>query len=890
MIGTRLAHYEIASHLGSGGMGDVYQATDTKLGRSVAIKFLPETFSHDTERVARFQREARVLASLNHSNIAAVYGVEETDSRHFLVMELVTGETLADRIKRGAIPIEEALSTAKQIAEALEEAHGKGIIHRDLKPANIKVTPEGKVKVLDFGLAKAYEREQTDSSLSHSPTISLAATNAGVILGTAAYMSPEQARGRTLDKRTDIWSLGCVLFEMLTGKQAFRGEDITDVLAAVVKSEPAWDALPADTPSAIRTLLRRCLQKDRAMRLRDAGDLLVEIIEAQHAPPPVAVSSARERKSVRLAWATAAVALLALLSLAVIQFRQKPSAEPVRHLAISLPQDAVLWFLSLSPDGKQAAMVFTAPGKTPQIWLRSLDSLELRPLPSTDNANTRAPFWSPDSKFIGFYGDAKLKVVPATGGPPQVLCEDVGISVTGTWSPSGVILFDGGERGRSLRRVDASGGECKVVEQSNANTVRENPQFLPDAVHFLFNQSNPSNESGSESGLYLGSLDDPKTSRRLLADRSSAVFVPSTTGKDYGYLLFLRDNRLMAQPFNDRTLQFAGDVFPVGVNATSSFNPGLMAVSATADGTLLYGDSRWETFQLAWKDRTGKEIGKVGRLGTYFGVALSPDNKTLAVNRQGDGIVLYELARDGETRLAPGFTPVWSPDGKRLAHSSANDLYLKEVNGAAKEEPVLKNANAKAPSDWSRDGSYLIYTEIDPKGRSDIWFMENPLDPQNGRKSTQFQATAADESQGQLSPDGRFLAYTSDESGRYEVYVRPFPTGAGRWKVSSDPYPGTHSEPRWRGDGRELYYEAGNAPQKWLMAVPVSYGPHGEFQAGPAVDLFNFNSVGQTAQGNLFLYSPSADGQRFLVKERPADDKSSVNVLTHWEQYALAHR
>jgi eukaryotic-like serine/threonine-protein kinase len=500
-------------------MGDVYQATDTKLGRSVAIKFLPETFSHDTERVARFQREACVLASLNHSNIAAIHGLEEIDSRHFLVMELVSGETLADRVKRGAVPIEEALPIAKQIAEALEEAHDKGIIHRDLKPANIKLTPDSKVKVLDFGLAKAYERDEASPSVSNSPTISMAATNAGLILGTAAYMSPEQARGRALDKRTDIWALGCVLYEMLTGTPAFGGDDVAEILASVVKSEPDWNALAADTPAPIRKLLRRCLEKDRKRRLHDAADARIEIEEAQSGlTEDIHPTPATAKRRERLAWTTAIVGVLTgAVSLALLlSNRAMPERQVVQF---SFGENAVLanFDLAVSPNGKFVA--YSALNNSKQmIWVRPLDSLEAKPIPGTEDGIQ--PFWSPDSRSIGFFAQGKLKRVDLGSSRAQALA-DASLTFGGSWNYDGVILFKQAT-GSGLQRISASGGAFSTVRPLQTKEVRiEWPSFLPDGRHFLFSVVGVEPGGG---GVFVGSTDSTETKTDSRCSIQGAVF------------------------------------------------------------------------------------------------------------------------------------------------------------------------------------------------------------------------------------------------------------------------------------------------------------------------------------------------------------------------------
>jgi eukaryotic-like serine/threonine-protein kinase len=885
--GTKLGSYEVIAQIGAGGMGEVYQSRDAKLGREVAIKVLPEAFAHDPERLTRFQREAKMLAALNHPNIATIHGLEQSGSASYLVMELVSGETLAERVKRdGAVPIEEALSIAKQIAEALEAAHEKAIIHRDLKPANVKVTPEGRVKVLDFGLAKAFADDPSTVDMSNSPTLSMAATMQGVILGTAAYMSPEQAKGKAVDKRTDIWACGAVLYELLTGKQVFTGEDVTEILAAVVKSEPDWNQLPGATPLAIKTLLRRCLRKDKHQRLPDAAAVRIEIEEALNG-----TSSAETIPDARglqlFGWiptAMAVVLLLLLAALSFVHFRETPPGDSVLNLSVPLPGNSLAGFTTLSPDGRRLVVGLFNQDKF-QLWLRSLDSPQLQSLPGTENA--RGPFWSPDSKSIGFFVDGKLKTMPATGGPPQVLCDGTGIVADGTWNRNGIILFSSTGVGAPLRRVNAAGGVCTAVTKPEDGSSHSFPEFLPDANHFVYVV-----RGGDESkrGLYVAALDNPSP-RRLLADESSAVFVPSTTGKKYGYLLFLRGSELMAQPFSAETLQLAGDLFPVAAETSINLN-GQTAASASASGILVYEINLTRLTQLTWLDRSGKNLGKVGDVQEDSHVVLSPDGKTAATTRRNQGIWLLDLTRGAGSRFTSSLpnsgAAVWSPDGKVIAFGAGKGLYLEDASGGSKERLLLENENNKRPSDWSRDGRYLIYTETDPKGQGDIWYVLDPLNKSNDWKPVMFQGTNAVESQGQLSPDGYWLAYVSDESGQQEVYVRPFPSGPGRWKISAGR--GLSREPRWRRDGKELFFLESGGSSNRLMAIAVQSGQHGEFQAGAPQALFEFAGIGVIPTANSFIYSPSADGQRFLVRVQPSDAAPTVNVITNWEKAALGSR
>ncbi len=873
--GTRLGPYEILAPIGAGGMGEVYRAKDTKLKRDVALKVLPAAFARDPERMARFQREAEVLASLNHPNIAAIYGVEHADGTQALAMEMVEGES-----PKGPLAFDDAWHIASQITAALEYAHDKGVIHRDLKPANIKVTPEGTVKLLDFGLAKAFttQREGQSATGENSPTLTLGATEVGMILGTAAYMAPEQARGKNVNKRADIWSFGVVLYELLTGERMFQGEEATDTLAQVLTKQPDLSRVPVK----VRWLLERCLEKDPKKRLRDIGDataLMETRTESESAAGP------RPAHRRPFAWiATAAVLLVGFAALGFLHFRETPPADPVLRLSVPLPGNAGTGFVALSPDGRRLVITLFTEGKA-QLWLRSLDSQQLRLVAGTDGA--RAPFWSPDSKFIGFFADGKLKTIAASGGPPQVLCEGTGFGAGGTWNRDGVILFSTSGVGDPLQRVNASGGACTAVTKPEGGSRHAYPEFLPDGKHFVFVV--PGGDEAKR-GLYLAALDHPGN-QRLLADVSSALFVPSITGKKHGYLLFLRGSELMAQPFSAETLQLAGEVTPVAAEVSFSFNAPLIAASASSGGILVYESNiGTASFQLTWLDRSGKELGKVGSVQDQRHVGLSPDGKTVVTARRTQGIWLYDVLRGGETRFTsptlPGGAGVWSPEGNLIAFGSGKGLYLKDASGGLQEELLLENENLKAPSDWSRDGHYLIYTETDPKGRGDIWFMEDPHTKSSERKPVKFQGTVAVESQGQLSPDGRWLAYASDESGQSEIYVRPFPFGAGRWKISAGGGGGIR-EPRWRRDGKELFFLQGGLSVNHLVAVPVQSGPRGDFQAGDQKTLFQFRAIGTVPTANAFLYSPSPDGQRFLVNAQAGDTEPTLNVISNWEKAAL---
>jgi Tol biopolymer transport system component len=886
-----IAHYRILSKLGEGGMGEVWRATDTKLNRDVAIKILPHALSQDPDRMARFSREAQVLASLNHPNIAAIYGVEE----RAIVMELVEGETL-----RGPLPLETALPIARQIADALEYAHEKGVVHRDLKPANIKVTPEGRAKVLDFGLAKALSGENTAPDPATSPTLTMRATMAGVILGTAAYMSPEQARGAATDKRSDIWSFGVVLYEMLTGREMFRGESVSDILAGVLKTDPDWSALPADTPAAVRRLLRRCLERDRKRRLPDIADARIEIDEALAAPAADATPAVAPARTRGVAWpAFAVVSILALAALAVayMHFREAPPETPVVRFQIPAPEKTQFpsgFRLALSPDGRRIAFSAADAAGRVSLWVRSLDSLEAHPLPGTGNPSG-APFWSPDSRWIGFMSDGKLQKIEASGGPPQTLCRVAGNSFFGTWNRQGVILFGSFNGMTGLFRVSQSGGDAvqvTTIDRSLQEIAHTIPYFLPDGRHFIYFVYSPSQSSGT----YLATLDG-KERKLLLRSSNAAVYAPPAPGQENGHLLFLREGgALMAQPIESRTYDLAGDPVPVADQVGSYLTYGLF--SASANGVLAYrpGSGLAAEIELMWFDRTGKPQGRLGPLGNYIDVALSAEGKRAAVSGDVQStereIWLLDVPRGVLQKFtfdaSRNWRPVWSPDGGRVLFASnragSYDLYHKDAGGASNEELLLKSDHPKYPLDWSPDGRFVLFESADAKTKEDLWIL--PLDAERGARSLQpgtpapFLNSPFNETQGQFSrgpegaPEGapRWVAYASDESGSFEVYVQPFPKGSGKFQVSTN---GGHM-PRWRGDGKELFYLA---PDGNLMAVAVKLSPHFEAELPKALFTTRVLSGANTGLGT-FRYAVTPDGNRFLINTQTQSSEANASPIT----------
>jgi eukaryotic-like serine/threonine-protein kinase len=890
--GHRLGPYEILSAIGAGGMGEVYRARDAKLGRDVALKVLPEAFARDAERMGRFHREAKILASLNHPNIASIYGLEDSGGTHALVMELVEGPTLADRIRSGPIAKDEALRIAKQITDAFEYAHERGIVHRDLKPSNVKVNTEDAVKVLDFGLAKALEDDAASISISTSPTISRMATQAGFILGTAAYMSPEHAKGRPVDRRTDIWSFGCVLYEMLTGQMTFRGESVSDTLAAVIKEDPDWSRLPAATPIRVRVLLQRCLQKDPKQRLQAIGDARISLDEVLSGAPDLAPAGASQpvvplwRRA--LPWALFGAAAVALAALVLVHFREKPIAAEAVRLEMPLPEKAIMsaaGSFALSPDGRQFAFFAAGPDGVQRLWIRSLDSLEALPLPGTESSTSAPFFWSPDSRYVAFDAGGKLKKIDVSGGPAETLCDSV-YAVSGSWNRDGVLIF--GQDQGGLMRVSANGGPASpltTLDSSRSELRHILPWFLPDGRHFIYLRTSSKPEN---SGVYIGSLDvkpEDQDSKRLLVSAFGAIYVPSSDPES-GHLLFVRNGTLMTQLFDARRLELGGEPVTMAEQIGSYREFGFF--SASTNGILVYRTgSAGGTSQLTWFDRQGKVLGTVGDPGVYISLSLSPDGTRAAISRNNPqngvrALWLVDFSRGTSTRFTFGFSnaeyPIWSPDGNRIIFSSDDvggyDLYQKLSDGMQDQELLLKSSETKFPESWSRDGRFLLYVRWDPKiSKFSVWVL--PLE--GDKKPFPFLQTDFNVHECQFSPDGRWVAYTSDESGRDEIYVRMFsPNSAaaasdtgGKWQVSY----GGGGEPRWSADGKELYYTT----LDWkVMAVAVTTNP--VFQAGTPKPLFQ-----APAQPGHDVGDYTVDGKRFLFLAPAAQGAAPFTVVLNWQ-------
>ena len=754
--GMRLGPYEITASIGKGGMGEVYRASDTNLRRDVAIKVLPDAFAQDPERLARFEREAKTLASLNHPNIATIHGLEKADSVTGLVMELVEGPTLADRIAQGPIPIGEALPIATQIAEALAAAHEQRIVHRDLKPANIKVRARGTVKVLDFGLAKAMEPVPTElEEASELRTItSPALTEAGVIFGTAAYMSPEQARGKPVDKRADIWAFGCLLFEMLTGRRAFMGEDVAETLATVLKGEPDWTALPATTPPAIRSLLRRCLQRDPGRRLHDITDARFQIEDTLNEPPWVVAAPApapRGKVGAGLLWAVGGLAVALAATAASWYFRPSPPEADELRVEITTPATTAPTSIAISPDGRTIVFAAIAGTREP-LWLRSLNSSASRMLEGTEGG--AFPFWSPDSRSIGFFADTQLKRIDVESGAVQTLATVLNPR-GGAWNRDDTILFTPGGA-TPLFRIPATGGSPTPVTQVNTETQNHRfPQVLPDGRTFLFYAT------GTVPGIYVGQVDGPEIRRLLEAE--AAVFAAP------GQLLFVRKGALFAQAFDPQRVELAGRPIILEPQVVSG-DFGSVALSASTNGRILYRSGALEGVrQLIWFDRSGTELERVpgSKSASSQGVALSPDGRTVVFDQFMGGstdIWLFDLIRRVPTRFTsdPGFEvyPIWSADGQRIAYGSIRKsgpaIYVKSVNGAGGENLLVGGENA-GPSDWSSDGRFVLYT-IPERG---IWAVSTESNP----KPFPVVETTLGADSAQFSPDGKWVAYHSGNQG-----------------------------------------------------------------------------------------------------------------------------
>ena len=854
--GTRIGVYDITAPIGEGGMGQVYRATDTKLKRQVAIKILPPAFAADADRLARFQREAELLASLNHPNIAAIHGLEEGTGVSALVMELVEGDDLSQRIARGAIPIEEALPIAKQIAEALEAAHEQGIIHRDLKPANIKVRADGTVKVLDFGLAKAFDTNASGATANAMNSLTItspAMTQAGMILGTAAYMSPEQARGRAVDRRADIWAFGAVLFEMLTGTRAFAGDNITDTLAAVVSAEPDWRLLPASLPPAVGSWVRRCLHKDLRQRVQAIGDVRLALEGAFETIAPQAAVHLPQP-----AWRRA-LPLVTLLVGAVLSvvaaWSVWPGAQsrPVNRSVHILPDDVAYRdagkpVIALSPDGRSIAYN-TSKG----LYLRPMDELEGHLI--TGEYGVSSPFFSPDGRSIGYFA-GELKRISVTGGAPSVVSRTTSNPFGATWTTDHTILFG---QAQGVFRVSADGGTPKLVIPALPGERIFGPQLLPDGDSVLVTVTNGTWDEGR---IVVASLSTGER-KVVLEGGSDARFVPT------GHLIYALRDALLAVAFDPDRRVVSGRRVPVlqGLMraAGGSLATGTANYDVAKEGTLVYVAGRsFMPRTLVWLDRNGNKVADTGVRGVQLvHPEVSPDGASVAYAAAGSagvgdlGVWSQSFASGASTLLGPGYRPVWAPDGSAVAFNSGlnADVIVRPVDGIEPAEPIVATPADENVGDWSSDGKYLFFDRRDSATNWDLWYLER--DETGNRWASEAQVFLKEpDSQfvPKISPNGRYVAFGSNQSGRTEVYVRPFPHGGRQWTVSN--HGGTRH--RWSRAGNELFYLEGDT----LMAVTVS--TEGEFSHGVPQPLFPNKGlvIGLT---DMATYDVSRDGQRFLV-------------------------
>ena len=896
--GERLGNYQVIALLGVGGMGEVYRATDSKLGRVVALKVLPSgLLMEDEQRMARFQREAQILAALNHPNIATIHGLEDSGPTHALVMELVEGPTLADRIAEGPIPLEEALGIAAQIAEALEYAHERGIIHRDLKPANVKITPDGKVKVLDFGLAKALEDSPETVNISTSPTLTMGATRAGIILGTAAYMPPEQAKGKSVDRRGDVWAFGVVLFEMLTGKQLYSGETASEILAAVIMNEPDINSLPANTPTPIRQLIRRCITRDPRQRLRDIGEARIAINEylanpsaataAANSSSSTGIAASRQSPTKRaLPWTIATLTIALAIIAAWAPWRAAPKPSQPIHLSVEIGASAALSeegygpTVVLSPDGATFVLVAVSDSdRRTRLYVRQRDQLVATPLPGTENA--RDPFFSPDGKWIGFFSENKLKKIQVSGGAAVTLSDSPN-DRGGSWNDDGTIIFARGNR-EGLSRIADGGGTPEPLtklDPSKSEITHRWPQILPGGKAVIFTAHDGSTNFDNAT-IYVQVI---KTGERKVVCKSAmfARYLPS------GHLVYANNGVLFSIPFDLDRLQTTGSPTPFLDHVATSSSTGGAQFDFSKDGTFIYvhGNSQVGNFTVAWMDKDGKFQPLHLPIGDYLDPRLSPDGKKLALviqDHTSQGIWVYDLQRDTLSRLTFGDTismvPVWTPDGSRIIYSSAGgilspNLFWIKSDGTGTPERLTESPMQQLSYSISRDGKFLAFDQLESgasKTGRDIWTLSLDGSDKPGWKPPQpqvFLNTPARESEPSFSPDGRWIAYSSDDTGPNEIYVRPFPGPGGKWQISS----GGGVIPKWSEDGKQLFFRTLNQPYKMMFVNYRAVG--GAFQNDKPQEWSpgTFENRGPTTWSSDL----APDGKRFVVLSTPESIANST--------------
>ncbi len=864
-------------------MGEVYRARDTRLERAVAIKVLPRHLSPSADLRERFEREAKTISRISHPHICALYDVNREGETEYLVMELLEGETLSARLERRALPLEQVLRYAVEIADALDFAHRQGIVHRDLKPANVMLTKFG-AKLLDFGLAKVFKPGGPVESVTSVPT-AVNVTREGTFLGTWPYMAPEQLEGREVDARTDIFAFGAVLYEMATGRTAFSGTTQASLVGAILHTEPPPISMVQPmTPPALDRVVKTCLSKDANDRFQTAHDLRLQlqwIAEGGSQAGVPASVVARRRSRERLAWAAAAAATLAALAVALLVPARPREALHRVQSSILPPEKSAFVFdggpMALSPDGRRLAFLApTAEGKN-LLWVRPLNGMAAQPLADTDGAGY--PFWSPDSRFLGFFAGGKLKKIDASGEPPQVLC-DAQSGRGGTWNREGVILFSPSLRD-ALQRVSSAGGSPAPATELDASKQEYShrfPFFLPDGRHFLYlAQAMRAGQIGGEE-VCIGSLES-KERRSLFRANSNPVFAPAAPGAASGHILFSRERTLLAQPFDARRLRLSGEAFAVGEQVQYFANFGFGVFTASDNGILAYQASGAGSItQVVWLDRSGKQLDVLGPPADYLRPRLSRDGRRVAID-VGDpqtgrfDIWIYDLARRVSTRFtfeADSVFPIWWPDDSRIVFQSnrkgQSALYQKVSSGTGNEEFLVQEGGLKVPTDLSSDGRFLAYHVIDNKTKT--WDLG--LCSVAEKKTSVFLSTPAAEVNGRFSPDGRWIAYQSDESGTVEVYVQPFPGHGGKWQISK----AGGTQPVWNRNGKEIFYVS--ADNK-LMAVDVK--ADSGFEAGPPRALFevHLKSV------NGWKYDISPDGQRFLANVVIGEVRSNpITLVLNW--------
>jgi len=838
-------------------MGEVYRAKDTRLDREVAIKLLPPALANDEQFRARFEREAKSVSSLNHPNICTLHDVgQETvkgETLHYLVLEMIEGESLSARLAKGPLSLEDVLRYGAQVAGALDAAHRRGIVHRDLKPGNVMITKAG-AKLLDFGLAKVGERGAIEG-LSTVETINKPLTEAltqqGTIMGTFQYMAPEQLEGAPSDARTDIFALGALLYEMATGKKAFEGKNRTSLIAAIVSSQPPpISNVQGMTPPGLDHIVRKCLEKDPDDRWQSARDVAAELTwiaeGGSRAGIPAAVSSRRRHRE-SAAWAAFVLMSLLAIGFAIAWVRRAPAPPPVVRFIIPNPENiTAIGSPVVSPDGRTVAFHAANASGVNQIWIRQMDALEARSLPGTEGG--QRPFWSPDSRWIAFSGAGKVRKVAISGGPPQTIC-DAPTAADGTWSPQGVILFDGQDND-PIWRVDAGGGVAKIeVAQTKESGVVGWPAFLPDGKHFLY-----MSDVASEGSTLMVRTVDKSDAIPIFKTTSKVVYAPP------GYLLFIRDDTLVAQPFDASSMKTTGEPFPIG-EGLGIDNVGGASFSLSENGVLAFRAGEKRGQRMLWIDRAGKASPALDELKEYANTGISLDGKRVAFDvSEGGGkgdLWVRDLARGVTSRFTfdkeREFAPTWSPDGRRIVYSrdnkSAWDLYTKDAAGTGEPELLIESAENKFVTDWTRDGKYVIFASVGKDTNWDIYAL-----PMTGeRKPIPLVKTRFAEHGGVVSPDGHYLAYRSNESGQNEVYVQEFPEAKSKFQVSTN----GGVDPFWKGDGREIYYRTRD---RKIMAVPILPGP--TFSTGTPQVLFEATFAAINARS---LYRPTTDGQRFLI-------------------------